>query len=172
MSLEAITWAIKQPVPKSSAKFVLVMLSNLASPDPRGNVIAWPSIAYLSETTALDRKTVLASLALLREAGLIEDMGDRVGKTSSVVVYRINCGADLFTKESQKRSYSKNGATPKTTGSSTVFPPKQSQKRDTDTKEHRFTQSGLRKAERQKPRSDEGGHLATIKALLNGALSP
>lgn len=172
MSLEAITWAIKQPVPKPSAKFVLVMLANLAAPDRRGAVVAWPSIKYLTQTTGLDRKTVQASLLLLREVGLIEDGGERVGRTGSVIVYRLNCDPDLFTEQSQKRSSSKNGAAPKTTGSSPVFPSKQSQKRDTDTKGSVFTQSGDEKANERKARcrTAEAKGLTSVQELLKGAV--
>jgi DNA-binding transcriptional ArsR family regulator len=171
MSVEAITWALKQPVPRPLAKFVLVMLANLAGPDKRGNVVAWPSIKYLRDSTGMDRKTVQAALLLLREAGLIEDLGERVGATGSVIVYRLNCGPDLFTKRAQKESTPKNGAAPKTAGSSPVSPPKQSQKRDTDTKRPVFTQSTIEKSPEAKARrrACEGSHLTAIADLLKGA---
>lgn len=170
MSLEAITWAIKQPVPRPTAKFVLVMLANLAAPDRRGDVVAWPSIKYLRNSTGLDRKTVQASLILLREAGLIEDAGERVGRTGSVIVYRLNCGPDLFTERAQKESTPKKGAAPKTDESGPKNPAKQAQKRDTDTKAPVFTQSGDEKAAERKARcrKAEANGLTQVQALLQG----
>lgn len=129
MSVESITWALKVPVPASSAKFVLVVLANQAN-DETG--LAFPSIAYLSDATGQDRKTVISNIAKLIEWGLIEDTGQRVGATKQVICYRLRKGADLFAEQSQKRNSSKSGTVPKTDGNSPVFPPKQSQKRDTE----------------------------------------
>lgn len=93
MSVEAITWALRQPVGASSAKFVLVVLANCASAD---DGLAYPSIAYLAESTGQDRKTVVTNIRRLIEWGLIEDTGDRMGRTKQVIVYRLNCGTSLF----------------------------------------------------------------------------
>lgn len=86
MSVEAITWALKQRVDKSSTKFVLVVLANCA-----GGVgfLAFPSVQYLVDSTGQDRKTVLGNLKRLVEAGFIEDAGQRVGATRQVVVYKL-----------------------------------------------------------------------------------
>lgn len=132
MSVEATNWAWKQPVPNSSAKFVLLAMANRANPDQRGRVVAFCSIAYLAEATAQDRKTVVTNLAKLREWNLIEDTGERVGKTKQVPVYELKCPPDLFTEYTQKRNGSKTGTVPKKAAKSTVFPAKQAQKRDTD----------------------------------------
>lgn len=132
MSLEASNWAWLQPVPNSSAKFVLLAIANRSNPDQRGRVIAYTSIPYLAAVTAQDRKTVVANLAKLREWNLIEDTGDRVGKTKQIPVYELKCPPDLFTEYAQKRNGSKSGTVPKKAAKSTVFPSKQSQKRDTD----------------------------------------
>lgn len=132
MSVEATNWAWKQPVPNSSPKFVLLAIANRANPDQRGRVVAFCSIAYLSEATAQDRKTVVTNLAKLREWNLIEDTGERVGKTKQIPVYEVKCPPDLFTEYAQKRNSPKNGTVPKKAAKSTVFPVKQSQKRDTD----------------------------------------
>jgi pyocin large subunit-like protein len=135
LSFEAISWACRQQVGKSSVKFVLVALANHA--DAQG--FAWPSVTSISETTEQDRKTVLAAIATLREAGLIFDTGDKKGGTKQVVVYRLalevsadNSPKNGTAKQSQKRNSTENGTVPKTTGNSTVFPSKQSQKRDTE----------------------------------------
>ncbi|MDG2524624.1 helix-turn-helix domain-containing protein [Stenotrophomonas sp. HITSZ_GD] len=140
MSVEAITWALKQPIRQSSTKFVLVVLANCASGD---SWLAFPSTAYLAEATGQDRKTVVSNLAKLREWGLIEDSGKRQGDTRQVIVYRLR-GPDFMWsddggKGGEKRNSSENGTVPKTEANSTVFPAKQSrfsreesQKRDTE----------------------------------------
>lgn len=113
MSNEAITWALRKRLPPghSTAKHVLTVLANQANGDPyRGDVVtAFPSVAYLVEATDQNRKTVLANLALLREWGIIEDTGKRVGKTGQIVVYRIHCEPDLFAERSQYRNSSNTG---------------------------------------------------------------
>lgn len=86
MSVEAITWALKQRVEKSSTKFVLVVLANCAG---GAGFLAFPSVQYLVDSTGQDRKTVLENLKRLVDAGLIEDAGQRVGATKQVVVYRV-----------------------------------------------------------------------------------
>jgi len=86
VSVEAITWALKQPVKQSSAKFVLVVLANCAH---RETSFAFPSAAYIAEATSQDRKTVLANLRRLVEWGFIEDTKERRGTTRQIVVYRL-----------------------------------------------------------------------------------
>lgn len=115
MSVEAITWALKQPVPSSPAKFVLVVLANCASGD---TLRAYPSVAYIANATGQDRKTVLLNLDRLRGWGLIEDTGDRAGHTRQIVVYRLR-GDDLLTTVPKTERFQKrNGSN---------FPAKQSQ---------------------------------------------
>lgn len=86
MSNEAITWALGQKVDRSSAKFVLVAMANLAN----GDMTCFPSIQYLSDATCQDRKTVAENLKRLRESGHIVDTGARKGSTGQVPVYRLN----------------------------------------------------------------------------------
>jgi hypothetical protein len=133
VSVEAITWALRQPISQSSAKFVLVVLANCASAD---SGLAWPSVAYLSSATGQDRKTVVANLARLQEWGLIEDTGKRAGTTKQIVMYRLICGPDLFVSE-EKRNGSENGTVPKkeqsrNVGKGSRFSAEESQKRDTE----------------------------------------
>lgn len=129
MSVEAITWALRQPIQHSSAKFVLVVLANCASAE---NAHAFPSVAYLSAATGQDRKTVTTNLQRLQEWGLIEDTTKRVGATKQIIVYRLICGPDLFQPGEEKRNSSENGTVPKTEGKTPVFPLKDPQKRDTE----------------------------------------
>lgn len=85
MSVEAITWALGQPLKHSSAKFVLVALANCA--DSEGK--AWPSVAYLCDATSQDRKTVIENLRRLKESGLLVNTGEMKGRTGQVPVYRL-----------------------------------------------------------------------------------
>lgn len=118
MSVEAISWALAQPVERSSAKFVLVAMANCAGPD----MTCWPSMAYLTEATSQDRKTVLENVKRLTEAGYIQATEARAGRTAQVVVYRLTAPE----KESQKRNSTENGTVPKTEAKSPVFPVKES----------------------------------------------
>lgn len=120
VSVEAITWALRQDIKPSSTKFVLVVLANCAN----GNeFLAWPSVAYLIDATSQDRKTVLANLSRLKDAGYIEDTGERRGLTKQVIVYRLKDG-------SVSDNSTENGTVqtvPNFPSNSTVFPTKQSQ---------------------------------------------
>lgn len=109
MSVEAITWALKQSLPNSSAKFVLTVIANCADGK---EFLAFPSIAYIAEATSQDPKTVKVNLNRLKEWGFIEDSGQRCGGTRQVIVYRINIGKTGPVKEAQKRTKSKNGPSP------------------------------------------------------------
>lgn len=86
MSNSAIKWALGQPVSKSSAKFVLVVMADLANDD----MTCFPSIKHLTEATSQDVKTVQAGLLRLRDEGFIADTGKRCGLTGQVIVYRLN----------------------------------------------------------------------------------
>lgn len=172
MSIEAMNWAWRQPVPQSSAKFVLLAMANRSNPDAKGRVVCFAGIAYLSEITGQDRKTVIANLAKLRGWGLIDDTGERVGRTQQVPVYELRCPPDLFTEQSQKRNRPKNGTVPKTDGNSPVFPRKQSQKRDTDS----FKDSSLilkaNEKVKDRQREAEGRALQSIRSLLTPGANP
>jgi hypothetical protein len=136
MSVEAITWALKLKVERSTAKFVLVAMANCANND----LTCWPSVQYLSEATCQDRKTVLENIKRLKEAGYIVDTGLRCGLSAQVIVYMLknpengtvpktglsNGPENGSVKESQKRDGSENGTVPKTDDDSAVFPVEQS----------------------------------------------
>lgn len=140
MSSDALSWAMKQAAP-SSAKFVLVVMADQVTTD-----LCFMTCATIAARTCQDRKTVLANLARLQEWGLIEDTGERRGRTGSVPVYRLRIGEDLFdnvphSSGTKSGTCTKTGtaseAVPNLDGSSTVFPAKQSQNWDTDTKQTR-----------------------------------
>lgn len=126
MSVEAITWALGQRVGRSTAKFVLTILANCADGK---EFLCFPSVAYISEATDQDRKTVIAAIAKLVEMGFVEDSGERRGTTGQIIVYRLLVGKNGTVKESQKRNGSKNGTVPKSTGKSPKNGVKESQKR-------------------------------------------
>lgn len=84
MSLEALNWALRQPVFASSQKFILVLLGNYAG--DRG--ITYPSIPSLAKATALTEETVRTSLDKLVAAGLIADTGKKAGATGKIRVFQ------------------------------------------------------------------------------------
>lgn len=121
MSLESVTYALKQGIKPSSLKFLYVVCANtISAPSHR----CYGSIGYLADTTGQDRKTVIKGMAELCRRGLLKDTGERVGRTSQIVVYEL-LGFD-------KWNGTKSGTVQP--GNSTVPPSKESQKRDTDNK--------------------------------------
>lgn len=87
MSVEAISWALKQPVKHSSEKFVLVALANFANGH---SFECWPSVAYLCEATAQNRKTVIENIGRLITDGYISDTGSKKGRTGRIKTYILN----------------------------------------------------------------------------------
>lgn len=85
MSIEAMSWVLKQDMSRSSEKFILVCLANYS--DEHG--ICYPSARTLMRDTGQDRKTVLLNIKRLCESGMLRDTGKRVGGTASVIVYEI-----------------------------------------------------------------------------------
>ncbi len=118
MSVEGISWAIKQVAPTASSKALLIVLGNCADPVTG---LCWPSVAYLEEATQQDRKTVYANLKRLKESGLIADSGERRGATRQVIVYTLAMpnGSENGTHPETEKNTSENG---------TVLPGKESQK--------------------------------------------
>ena len=68
MSHQAVSWALKQPVNHSPAKFVLVVLAHHVSASKRPWT-AFASITLLAQQTGQDRKTVIANLKRLVDLG-------------------------------------------------------------------------------------------------------
>lgn len=85
MSWPAVAWALAQRTPSSASKFLLTVIADSASV---GDWLAWPSVAYLSEITQQDRKTVLKNVKVLVDAKLILPMG-KTGKTGQVTVWQL-----------------------------------------------------------------------------------
>lgn len=87
MSWAHLEWSYKQEVLSSSQKSVLVNLAFHAN-DETGN--AYPSIPLITKETELDRKTVMAALDALVEAGWIQETGQFAGRTKQIKVYRLH----------------------------------------------------------------------------------
>ena len=85
MSLDATRWAWQQRVGKSSAKLVLLSMADAANIRDE----CYQSIPALVQDTEQNRKTIIASVKHLEEIGLIEDTGNRVGRTGQIKVYRL-----------------------------------------------------------------------------------
>ena len=125
MSLDANIWAwkVRQKQKKGGSikalkRLVLLSLADRASEDH----CAYPSIARLVEDTEMDRKTVLKIIDELVEDGLIEDTGERKGRTKQVKVYRL-LGVngretvptmELFKAENDDLKSTNNGTVPTT----------------------------------------------------------
>lgn len=92
MSWETQSWAAKQRPGSASAKLVLLGLASCAD----ANHCAHPSIQWLCDFSDLNRKTVIAALQRLEDGmfPLIEDTGQRRGRTCQVKVYRLAAGAE------------------------------------------------------------------------------
>lgn len=116
MSSEALAWAFKTNIRSSALKFTLVALCECAN-YRTGHI--YPSLAQLEEITGQNRKTLIANIAKLEEVGLIEDTGQRAGRTGQIKVYRAKTETVPKTEPYQKRN-------------SSVFTRKESQKRDTE----------------------------------------
>lgn len=140
MSWETQSWAARQRPGSSSAKLVLLGLASCAD----ANHCAFPSVDWLCAFGDLNRKTVIAAIQRLEEAELIEDTGERRGRTGQVKVYRLNAGEQanssaLGSDPETAHKPARNGADEKVpkaepyrkrnSSESTV---KQSQKRDTE----------------------------------------
>lgn len=135
MSLDAITWARHQKVGKGPTKSVLMAMADFASEE----FISFPSIDTLIAWTEQDRKTVLANIDRLKEAGWITDTGERTGRTKQIVVYQINAERGVEVKvgprnqsipkseQFHKRNHSENGTVPKTHANSPNSASEQSQ---------------------------------------------
>lgn len=86
MNNAAVKWAASQQPPQAADKLALWALAHHAEVK---TLRAWPSVAAICAFTGLKRKVVLASVSRLERAGLIEDTGDREGRTRQIRVFRL-----------------------------------------------------------------------------------
>ena len=125
MSFKALAWAVEREVPHAADKLVLLGLADRHNEEAGA---AYPSIEWLTRFGSLDRKTVITALQRLEASGLIGDTGRRTGRTKQVKLYALALDGKSIPKteplgEAEKQSQKRN---------SSVFSPKQSQKRDTE----------------------------------------
>ena len=67
MSIQAIEWALSQPIKSHGKKLLLVAIADYA--DETG--LAWPGQRALQEKVLADRKSLIAWLRDLEESGLV-----------------------------------------------------------------------------------------------------
>ncbi|RKF23363.1 hypothetical protein D6851_02515 [Altericroceibacterium spongiae] len=128
MSWETQSWAAKQRPGSSSAKLVLLGLASCAD----ANHCSFPSVQWLCDFSDLNRKTVITALQRLEDGmfPLIEDTGERRGRTSQVKVYRLAAGREGTQSDPPSETVPKAEQYRKR--NSSVFSRKESQKRDTE----------------------------------------
>ena len=85
MSLDATIWAWKQAL-KPAEKLILLSMCDRCGEDFTG----WPSQKRLEKDTGLNIKTIKKSIKSMCESGILSDTGNRKGRTSSVIIYKIN----------------------------------------------------------------------------------
>lgn len=122
MSVDATRWAWQQRGVSATQKLILLALADRAGADQ----CAYPSHESIAADTGADIKTVKTALRALIDLGLIEDTGERVGRTKQISVWR------LLGVEDRHESYPKTEGFQKRKGS--VFPVKGTQKRATEPK--------------------------------------
>ncbi|CAB3889252.1 hypothetical protein LMG26788_03754 [Achromobacter pulmonis] len=88
MSHQAVSWALKQPVSHSPAKFILVVLAHHVNAAARPWQ-AFASVTLLAQETGQNRKTVLENLKRLVDFGYLADSGERVGVTGRIPVWNL-----------------------------------------------------------------------------------
>jgi hypothetical protein len=121
MSSKATTWAWEQRHIRGAQKLLLLALADCCN---AWTGLAFPSVEQLIDMTGQDRKTILANLRRLEDAGVMTDTGKKTGRTQQIIVWRMAVPKDPkngTVKQSQKRMA--NG--PK-------IPSKQSQNWDTE----------------------------------------
>lgn len=89
MSYDAIRWAMEQAVEPALTKFLLVAMADCVNAEA-GQMVCWPSYAFLARRTGMNTKTVEAGVFRLKQEGYLVDTGKRAGDTGKVVVYRLN----------------------------------------------------------------------------------
>lgn len=85
MSIAALDWAFKQPIEKSSQKFVLVAMANYASEAGE----TYPSIARLCFDTGQDDRTIRKNIKALVKLGFLVPTGHFAGHRQQVPIYVI-----------------------------------------------------------------------------------
>lgn len=122
MSFDAMRWVWNLQIVKGTDKFVLLSMADRA--DERH--CCYPSMSRLQFDTGLNIKTIEAALRRLRDAGIIQKTGRKMGQTKSTPEYRLIGvrGREEAFKETkhvcktatcpeQKKKHPQNRSTPK-----------------------------------------------------------
>lgn len=80
------TWAWSVDAGDAASKLVLLFLAERADGT---DFLAWPKIQTIAEATGLSARTVKDRLGKLVEAEIIEDTGERKGRTNQTKVWRL-----------------------------------------------------------------------------------
>jgi hypothetical protein len=102
VSVAASKWAARQPVGTSMGKLVLMALANCVN--RKAVDVAWPSVAHLAEVCRTGERTVRRELHHLQATGLIEDSGQRRGRTLQIKVWRLRLDEDVLPLKRSKRN--------------------------------------------------------------------
>lgn len=134
MSIAALDWAFKQPIEKSSLKFILVCLANYAN----SNGEAYPSVGRLVLDSGQNEKTVRANLRALCKLEYIHKSPLMAGRSCQIPVYILapyltptenGGGAKVDPSQKRRLTPTKNGPRPlPKTGNRTFFEPKEEPK--------------------------------------------
>lgn len=104
MSLEALNWAFKLPLPNSGNKLVLLTLANFVNDDNE----AYPSQKTLADMTCLSERAVRDNLSRLEELGVIERTPRVRGNGSYTTdLFKLNVGMVLSSKIHEPESEGK-----------------------------------------------------------------
>jgi len=113
MSVEATTWAWKQPTRSSGQRLVLLALADHAScHDDEEGFTCWPKIATISEMAGIGDSTVRAHIDALCDDGLLKKVERRV--------YGTRAGPNIYRLPVERRSKTAGGAAVKTAGGAAV----------------------------------------------------
>ncbi|QTH19646.1 helix-turn-helix domain-containing protein [Rhizorhabdus wittichii] len=118
MSSEALSWAIRARIEKSSTKNLLMIVADLAN-HVTGEVFA--SLGYLQDATGLSKRTVLAALDELATPiehgglGILERTDERKGATNQIPVYLFHMRPEIpaIPKAAVRKSGAKTTPFPK-----------------------------------------------------------
>lgn len=101
MSLEAVTWALQQPLSDTGTKLVLVAIANLADKQHR----CFPGRAHLAAVTGQETDKVADDLRALRASKLLADTGERAGPSKRAIVWVLGVDGPVEDRTSRAEEY-------------------------------------------------------------------
>ena len=106
MSVEALSWALKQDVKTSNKKCLLLILANYADPE---TMECYPSIETLAKRSHMSMSSVKRCLTYLIENGFISKVGGRQGGPAKTNRYTVNL-RETLTAQSEPLETPSNGS--------------------------------------------------------------